>query len=700
MRKSFPAGWHPFVYGAALCLAVAGVASAVGELTGWPWLRVPAASVLSRVLDREVRIDAPFRLHLLASPSLRLGSVSIAGPAWREDRTFVRLDGLRIGARWRDLLASPVSIASVSIDEGEIDAVRTEDGRATWQLGPARASAEPADAPHLPDIGTVRIGALAVRVDDAVAQLRIDVDARTVDASEGAGSPNTLVAAARGEWAGRPVRVDVSVPAWLDAATSMRVNALSLDASVGDARLRYRGDVDGLPSLARLSGEVALEGRSLAALGVVPGLTLPETRPFDLKGRIERDGGRIAFRTEHARIGDSVLGARLEYDTAPRVPRLSGELTADKLLLADLAPSVGGGGGEGAGGGDRRRGGTEDRQSSKRLSDEAFDLPALRRMDADIAIDLKLLDLGTPVLGPLRGVRGRIGLDDGAFAIADLQASVAGGSIAGRTTLDASDSRDEPTWEATLDWKRVDLKRWIRAADDAFFVAGRFSGHTAIRSRGRSPAAILGAADGSVRGSIANGAISHLLVEAVDLDLGQALGVAMKEEEPLALSCAMLDIAIERGRVTPKLVLLNTKDSVVFVDGSANLRTESLDLRLVPAPKDWSPLSLAAPVTIGGTFAKPSLGVEPRPIALKVLSAIVLGAINPIAAVLPFIEAPKAQDEAGCEPAIALVRNRGKALRAGASGDGPQARAGDRPAADDPPERILPPPDHPALNSP
>jgi len=183
-----------------------------------------------------------------------------------------------------------------------------------------------------------------------------------------------------------------------------------------------------------------------------------------------------------------------------------------------------------------------------------------------------------------------------------------------------------------------------------------------LKGRGSSTAAILQTLGGTVKGHIQGGSVSHGMVELAGLDIGQALGVFFKGDEPLELSCALVDLTAEKGVLRSNLFVLNTSDTIFFVQGGVNFRNEELDLRLVQSPKDWSPLSLRTPVTIRGTLGHPSIGVEPVPLALKVLSSVVLAAVTPVAALLPMIDADDSEARSGCGPAIEHVKKKAAEL--------------------------------------
>ncbi len=92
-----------------------------------------------------------------------------------------------------------------------------------------------------------------------------------------------------------------------------------------------------------------------------------------------------------------------------------------------------------------------------------------------------------------------------------------------------------------------------------------------------------------------------------------------------------------------------------------SLRTEALDLRAVVSPKDFSPLTLRTPVQVRGTLGDPAVSLDFGKLAGKAGAAALLSLLNPLAAMIPFIDpgAGKEARQAGAECA-ALVKSRGR----------------------------------------
>lgn len=165
------------------------------------------------------------------------------------------------------------------------------------------------------------------------------------------------------------------------------------------------------------------------------------------------------------------------------------------------------------------------------------------------------------------------------------------------------------------------------------------SGQAQLHGQGRSTAQILGTLNGRARASLRDGTLSHLATEAAGLDVAQALGVALRGDRPLPLRCAHVDLDVQQGIARPRLAVIDDGDSVIRVAGQLNLREETLDLRATVRPRDFSPLSLRAPITVTGTLGQPKLGVDGQKLAGKVLGAAALGAmIGPLAALLPLMD--------------------------------------------------------------
>ena len=654
-------GW---TFAGAGLLAVLGVL-AVGEALAWPFLAQPTQDFLTRKLDRDVRFAAgpgqesgkgaaAFGVRFLGGVHLQVSQLRIAAPTWSQASHLLQATDVEVDLRYLDLWRFYRGAPSLRIDRlhaTQLDAQleRLADGRASCQFGPPKTAQVAADAP-LPRFGRIELTNGQVNFRDQ--QLGAEV-AATLSLVQG--KTPQLQVLATGQYRKLPVKIDLlasgelpllvgdemgsvvatssasAASAGSAAAPSASPLGMRLKASVGRAHLTFDGETADVMGLERLTGRFQLSGPSLAAVGDPLGVTLPTTAVFSSKGRLTRQGGRWQVELDSATIGRSQLNGSFVYDAERPVPMLTGRLGGARLELVDLGPAFGVGANK-----------AETTQPGKVIPSRPFDLAALRAMDADVRVDIAELNLNTRFLEPLRPLRGHLTLVGGVLTLADLDARTADGSLRGEVGLDG---RKSPAlWHADVRFADVRLERWIHQEPLAGqaaappWVSGRLNGKATLKGQGTSTSEMLASMQGSARSELQDGALSHLAVEAAGLDVAQALGVWLKGDDALPVNCGVADLAVSAGVVRPRVLVLDTGDSALWVSGTLSLASEQLDLRAVVAPKDFSPLTLRTPLHVGGTFSAPAVGLEQGPLARKLGGAALLALINPFAALIPMID--------------------------------------------------------------
>ena len=560
---------------------------------------------------------------------------------------------------------------------------RTADGRASWQFG-EKKEADAVEKPSpLPTFGELRVGDGHVAYSDAILPAQIDarfalsdgsgrattfdpaasaagdrasdagIVVRAGGAARGASSAAGRVALADGESGLRlkatgqyrklPVLIDLrtaGVLGFMAEGNDAQAQPLALFATIGRADLSFKGSTTDPLHLAALKGRFELAGPSLAAVGDPLGVTLPTTPAFKTRGTLAKDGKVWKAVFEEGRIGSSQLNGAFTYDTGPKVPLLSGKLGGSRLLLADLGPAVG------TAGPDKGSAqSTAVAAPGRVIPDKKFDLPSLRAMDANVVFDIAMFDPGTDVIEPLRPARAHLLLADGVLTISDIEGATAQGKLLGYLQLDGRGK--EALWTADMRFVGVNLARWLnlkRSGDAPPYLSGKLDALVKVKGSGRSTAEILASLNGDIRMHMREAAISHLAVEAAGIDLAQALGMIVKGDDALPILCNVADLDVVKGVARPKIFVINTRDSTIWIDGTVSLRDESLDLRAVVSPKDFSPLALRTPIRVRGTLGKPAVSLELGKLAGKLGAAGLLALLNPLAAIIPFIDTGSKDD--------------------------------------------------------
>nr|WP_315239458.1 AsmA family protein [uncultured Albidiferax sp.] len=635
---------------AVLLCATGGVA--VGEWRGWPFLAAPLQNFLSDTLDRKVRFAdegaaaTGFAVRFIGGIRLETKLLHIAAPAWSNTTHMLRAEdvalALRYGDLWRAYQGEPIRIHSLQARtlDGHIE--RMADGRASWQFGKTPPVAAPDTPTRLPEFGTLRVANGLVHYVDAPLSANLDATLSLVPGSVQAdGQTTSLVKIeAQGRYRKQPLKIQLASSAVLPSEggkTSTLPVAVTLNATVGRAQLDFKGTAPDALQPQNFSGDFSLKGPSLAAVGDPLGVTLPTTAAFKTNGTLVKTGGRWQVVVKDATVGASRLNGAFTYEPSGRVPLLSGKLGGSRLLLVDLGPVVGTTSAEMA---DAAAPVATNAQAKGRvLPDRAFDLPALRAMDANVLINIGEVDLNTSYLEPLEPLSVHLELQGGVLRLHHLVARTAQGQLRGEVALDGR--AQTALWTADLRWDAVRLERWLkitRTNGAPPYVSGQLYGEAKLAGQGRSTAQILASLQGTARTTLRNGSVSHLGVELAGLDIAQGLGMLVKGDDALPVQCAVADLVAKDGSFRPKVMVVDTADSAVWIDGSLSLATEALDLRAVVVPKDFSPLSVRTPIKVQGTFSNPQVSLEKGPLAKKAAASLLLALVNPLAAVIPWID--------------------------------------------------------------
>jgi hypothetical protein len=600
----------------AAVLVLAGAVTVVAlDRAGWP-------SIAPRLAERAghgLQVDPGTRMHLIWNPRVESGQLRVVADS---GQTLADARDVRLAWRWGDIWdwrrGAPLRLREVQAGALSLDWQRDAQGRTAWPLKPG-GEREGGPTP-VPQIDRLVIHNGSARIDDAPLQLR--ADARFATQANGHWQGQL-----KGRFREQQLLLTAQASAGLALLSPPEAGAppvqLRLELSQGRERLAFNGTAASLLDARALDGQLQVRGSSLAAVGRPFGVTLPTTPAFDLAGRLQHASGVWKLGGVRARIGDSRVGGDFAFDTRTARSQLSGELRGGPLRLADLGPAVG-----------------ADKPPSRPgrlLPDRAFDIPSLKAMDARVAIALSELDLGAAVLGPLAPVHVRLVLEDGVLSLNQLNAGVAGGRLVGSARLDTRPT--PPLWQASLDADNVAVERWLKfeaLKEDP--LTGLLKARLDVEGRGRSTAELLGSLSGPVQVRVEKGTVSHLLTEATGLDIAQGLGLLLRGDSNLVLNCARIDGRFAGGVLRPRTAVMDNRDSRIEIDGRVSLKDETLDLRAVAKPKDFSPLTLRAPVRVQGTLADPRVALEGKRLGGRAIAALALGALTPPAALLAFVD--------------------------------------------------------------
>jgi len=711
--------WRRAGFGVLGVLVVLVVAIGVCEFIEWPFLRHPLETKLSQILARPVTFGDQFGVRLIGSVRAHTDAMTIApapanGPTLVDDagkpRDFMHANNVKLALSYRALVeqwkgtGQPLAVRLLDVDGLELNLKRNADGHANWQFGAAQPATS-ASSPQLPTFERLNVRNGEVRIVDEPLQITADAHVATREgtaeaaaiAASGASSPQVRVATVgsarlagsapiaasggtatpgrqplaitddtpglqvdgKGTYHGAPLVLQLRSSGLLPlaASDSEAVSVpLWLDVNAGKTHIRVDGTASDLLHFGGMDATFVASGPSLAAVGDALGVTLPTTAQFDTHGRLQKHGQVWSARIAAMDIGTSRLKGDFKFDTAPDVPLLTGTLGGARLALADLGPAFG-----------AAPPGVPASAAAapgRVLPEREFDIPSLKAMNADVGVQLAVLDLGTTALEPFQPLQGHITLKDGVLDLKDLLARTSAGEVQGLVGLDSRPA--DPKWNADLRWSGIQLDRFIKTRDvavrkdasgskpDVGYISGALGGNAQLKGEGKSTAKLLGSLDGTARLWVRDGTVSHLLVEAAGIDVAQALGMFVKGDDKLPMQCALAQFDLVNGKVMPEVFVIDTTDTTMLIDGDLSLSTERLDLRMTAHPHDFSPLAPRTPVKVTGTFSDPHIRPEVGPLAKRGVAAAVLSLANPLAALLALVDF-KQKERDVCTAAVSHV---------------------------------------------
>lgn len=671
MAWKFSLRRHPWASGIALAMLVLLVALGLCEWRGWPFLRSPLQKTLSQRLDRDVELGSSFNLRLLGALRLRSDLLRVGPPRWApqdpQDRFFEARE-VYLELPWSSLwnmavTKKPGPLHIGALDVGSFDATlwRRSDGRANWEFKLPTSS--PAQQPAaMPEFGrlSVRNGTLAL--DDAPTGLTLHAKAQT---SEGLASANDAGLSIKGDGRYREGEFNFTMhsngvlPLIAPEGSTLPI-PITLQGRTPQGRVKFDGQARDIIHLQALSGNFLVSGTSLAKVGAPFGVTLPTTAPFEAEGKLGKDGDVWKAGIARFEVGSSRLAGDFTFDRKPEVPVLSGVLRGRRLDLKDLGPAFGT---------STPAAPAAPKSAGRILPAREFDIPSLKQMNADVRVDLQVADLHTELLEPLTPLQGHIVLRNGVLKVDQLLARTSGGEITGSLGLDGRTER-QPRWSGDLRVSGVQLEQWLRVRNTTAkpdttvaagktpatrYVSGRLGGHFQFAGTGRSVADMVSSLDGTLAAWVNDGRISHLALEAAGLDLAQAIGVVVRGDDSLPMQCAVTQFTARDGVLHTDVALLDSADTTVMVNGDISLAQERLALTAQAYPKDFSPAALRAPIHVEGSFTQPKVRLDKKPIAMKAAAAVALGALNPLAALIPLVD-PGKKAPIGCQEALAHMR--------------------------------------------
>jgi uncharacterized protein involved in outer membrane biogenesis len=603
-------------------------------------------------------------------PHVVAEDLTLGNPQWSKSPQMANLKRVELRVSPLALLARRVVIPRIDLTEPDAALERLADGRANWtfQFDPKDPDAEPSS--WVVDIGAIGFDKGNVILNDQRLKTRLDLlidplgkpipfsdivgDKAAKKALEKGSAPQDYAFAltVKGQYHGQPL-VGTGKIGGLLALRGAEPFPLQAQVQIADTRVELTGTLTDPLDLGALDLHLKLAGTSLGNLYPLTGVTLPDTSAYTTDGHLiaslhEPQGALYRYEAFNGTIGGSDIHGNLTYVTSKPRPKLRGTLVSDQLLFADLAPLIG----ADSNARQKARGGEGKQPATKVLPVEEFRTERWRDMDADVEFTGKRI-VHTAAL-PFTDLYTHLILNDGQLNLEPLRFGVAGGNLDAQIRLDGRAAPLEG--RAKLTARNFKLKQLFPTFEPMKTSFGALNGDADIAGRGNSVAALLGTANGELKMLINDGAISRSLMEILGLNVGNYVVGKIFGDKEVKINCAAADFDIKTGLATTRLFVFDTENAIVYIDGTANMASEQLDLTISPESKGMRLFTLRSPLYVRGPFIKPDAGVKGVPLMLRGTGMVALGVLAGPAAGLLALVAPSGGEPNQCAPLLEQMK--------------------------------------------
>lgn len=549
-------------------------------------------AALQDAIGRQVDWAGPLQFSWLPWPSLTASGVRVANAEWGSEPSMATVGTFTVDVAVAPLLSGDLVVRGLKLSKVRLLLERGADGLANWQAGAAAADPSPGRGGTLPVVRQLDLTDVTVawKTDPKAPERLYRVDRLTLDGS-GPGAPLTMTLLAKLD--GDALELTGALPSLADVMAPDAILPVDVEGSYGGSPLAMAATL-------RL-----IRGADGALSGV---------QADGLSGSL----GALAA------VGSASL------DLAGARPRIEARLEAETLDLTGFGAAAAG--------------------PRTDPLDRPVPIGWLPALDGRLAVTIGRLVADRWTIDSLAATAT---LDNGLLTVDPLGATVAGGALHGRAMLD---TRKRPARVALAGTAaRIDMGAVYLALDNEALIEGIGDAAVDLHGQGETVRAWLGSAGGVARLVVRDGTVMNRYWELIAEDLVTRfipLGGASSGDRG-RLNCLVGRFDVTKGIADATVLMIDSDRVTVAGAGTVDLARQTLDLRLVPRPKDPSLISLATPILLKGPIADPRPSPDPIGVA-RSLGGIAAGAIvGPLGLLLPFISSGTLDEP--CPEAIAAA---------------------------------------------
>ncbi len=574
------------------------------------YLRGQLEGRASDFTGRKTRI-AHISIDWGTTSNVRLDGVEIANAQWGKAPHMLKVEQVDFDISLWPLLKGDLVLPRLVLRKPELEIEVGDKEQLNWSMGEtpvatgAAKALEPDNRYDTPLIGQLEItdGKLAYRD----TKRKLELDGAVTTATGKAGDQPQAELSLKGKLEGQPLEVRFIGGSVLALRDTEQPYPVDLNIVFGATKLKAKGTVQDPFKWTGANVDLTLSGPNMSDIYPLLGIPGPPTPPYTITGKLEREPGVWKFVRSKWRVGESDLTGEVTIDERKKPEFLTAKLVSQKLVFEDLAPLIGLP--------PARKTNVSAKQAQTQQQLEAsgdlfpnvpLNIEKLRAMNMDVTLDAKKV-IAPPWL-PVQALAFRVVILNGVATVKPLTMSVfGGGTIQGELVMDAR--TDTPKVRANLRAGDIEFKNFFRESRYFDATQGKIQGRLALAGNGRSLAQVMGTADGHVALALGGGSVSSLMVSLAGLQIFDALILYVAGDNRIPIKCAMGRLNFQQGTVAFDRTLLDTQKSVLYVQGQASLKSQTVKAEIDAHRKGFDLLDLHGTVRVEGKLRNPQVGL-------------------------------------------------------------------------------------------
>jgi uncharacterized protein involved in outer membrane biogenesis len=415
-----------------------------------------------------------------------------------------------------------------------------------------------------------------------------------------------LVVAADAMFDGHAIELSGNIIPPAGVITSAKPYTVDLALSALGVSAKVNGTVADPYSLSGLDLGIEAHAANLVGLQKAFGKSVPTVGKTTLATRLTMQQSMLRLSELRVGLGDGSIDGWLVLNTAASIPDLQADLTLSDLNLDELLPA------------EEKPSQPKAKPAAKTADDKLFSddpLPFGTLSKANIKATLRASNL-VQNHRRVKDAEIKIDLARGNLSVSLIKVASVQGELEGEFVVDAS-GKKTPAVMIKLKAPQLDLGEILASGDVTTTIEGALATDIFLQGQGNSLAQIMGSLTGNIHLLMENGTADAKALDMLVGGLSAMFGTIFTDQSSKTrINCAICDLALNDGMLTPKLAVLDTKYSTVFAEGKVDLKNEQLDIKVSPEAKGVT-LSVAVPVRLHGSLSKPGVEIEKTGALLK-----------------------------------------------------------------------------------